>query len=335
MRIVKRRAGKAVQPPLVRTLVTGADGFIGGVLASRLEAMGSEVYRLSRKGTGPKTITNDIGKDPIVGLAGIKPQAVFHLAGRVHRMDEGGDAEAEHIRVTVDGTNYLLQAAAEAGVETFVFFSTVAVMPEGLATELDETTPPAPTTPYGRAKLRAEELVLGMNRKSGMRTVCLRLPMVYGRGHKGHLPRMIGAIDRGLFPPLPQYPGKRSLVHVEDAVDAAILAAIRPEAAGKVYIVAEPRPYSSREIYEIVLKALGRQAPGWHVPRALLASSALLGDVGQRITRRRLPFDSAALSKLSAPAMYSGRRIERELGFKTKKTFATAAREVVAHGKAS
>jgi len=146
---------------------------------------------------------------------------------------------------------------------------------------------------------------------------------------------MIAAIDRGVFPPLPQYPGKRSLIHVQDAVEAAILVAQRPEAAGKVYIVAEPRPYSSREIYEIVMRALGRKAPGWHVPRAVLASTALIGDLGERIARRKLPFDSAALSKLSLPAMYSAARIERELGFKTKKTFATAARELVVQRNAS
>ena len=114
-----------------------------------------------------------------------------------------------------------------------------------------------------------------------------------------------------------------------------MLVAQRPEAAGNVYIVSEPRPYSSREIYEIVLQALGRQAPEWHVPRAVLASSALLGDLGERIARRRLPFDSSALSKLSMPAMYGEGKIERELGFRTRKTFATAAREVVEQPKAS
>jgi hypothetical protein len=67
----------------------------------------------------------------------------------------------------------------------------------------------------------------------------------------------------------------------------------------------------------------------------VLASTALVGDIGERIARRRLPFDSAALSKLSVPAIYSAKKIERELGFKTKKTFATAAREVVAKRKAS
>jgi UDP-glucose 4-epimerase len=312
------------------SLVTGADGFIGAVLCRRLEAQGTRVYRLSRKAGGADTLVADLGRDPIKGMKDVRPEAVFHLAGRVHKMDEGTDAAAEHMRVTVEGTRYLLQAAAESGASAFVFFSSVAVMPEGSASELDETVKPAPTTPYGRAKLQAEDLVLEMNGKGGMRTVCLRLPMVYGPGHKGHLPRMVRAIERGVFPPLPQYPGKRSLVHVDDVVDAAILVAQRPEAAGQVYIVAEPRAYSSREIYEIVLRALGRTAPAWHVPSAVLATAALTGDLGKRIARRRLPFDTSALSKLSEPAIYSAAKIERDLGFRTRKTFETAAAELVA-----
>ena len=331
MPVVKSQPQSAIE----RCLVTGAGGFIGSALCRRLEGMGARVYRLSRKPGGPDTIVADLGRDPIVGLNDVRPEAVFHLAGRVHVMDEGSDAESEHIRVTVEGTRYLLQAAAEAGAGAFVFFSSCAVMPEGSASELDETTPPAPATPYGRAKLRAEELVLGMNAKGGMRTVCLRLPMVYGLGHKGHLPRMIRAIDRGVFPPLPHYPGKRSLVHVDDVVDAAILVAQRPEAAGKVYIVSEPRAYSSREIYEIVLQSLGRRPPAWRVPRAVLASTALVGDLGERLTRRRLPFDSAALSKLSRPAVYSAAKIERELGFRTAKSFATVAPDLIAGRAAS
>src|SRR6185503_14249476 len=99
-----------------------------------------------------------------------QPEVVFHLAARVHMMDEGRDAEAEHFRVTVEGTRSLLKAAADAGTKVFVFFSSCAVMAEGAPSALDETSPPAPTTPYGRAKLQAEELVLGMNGKQGMRT---------------------------------------------------------------------------------------------------------------------------------------------------------------------
>ena len=78
-----------------------------------------------------------------------------------------------------------------------------------------------------------------------------------------------------------------------------------------------------------MLRSFGRKAPGWHVPSALLATAALTGDLGERIVRRRLPFDTAALSKLSEPAIYSAAKIKRELGFRTKKSFETTAPELV------
>ena len=310
-------------------LVTGAGGFIGSALTRRLEESNVRVYRLSRNSSGPDTITADLGRGPITRLNEIRPEVVFHLAARVHMVDDSKDAEAEHVRITVDGTRYLLQAAADAGAKVFVFFSSSAVMAEGAASALDEKSPPAPTTAYGRAKLRAEELVLGMNGNGGMRTVCLRPPLVYGPGQKGHLSRMIRMIERGAFPPLPEYTGKRSVVHVDDLVSAALLVAERPEAAGETYIVAEPRAYSSREIYEMVLRALGKKPPRWHVPRAVLAAAAFAGDIGERLIHRTLPFDSTALSKLSRNAVYSAAKIERELGFKPVKSFAASAADLV------
>jgi UDP-glucose 4-epimerase len=310
-------------------LVTGASGFIGGALSRHLEEAGVRVYRLSRAATGADTIAVDLGRGPIIGLDDIRPEVVFHLAARVHMTDDKSDAETEHFRVTVEGTRALLQAAAKAGTKVLVFFSTCAVMAEGVSSALDETSPPSPTTPYGRAKLQAEELVLGMNGKNGMRTVCLRPPLVYGPGHKGHLPRMIRMIERGVFPPLPEYTGKRSMVHVNDLVTAALLVAQRPAAAGNAYIVAEPRAYSSREVYEIVMRALGKKPPAWHTPRLVLASAALVGDIGEKLIRRGLPFDSNALAKISRNAVYSAAKIERELGFKPAKSFATAAAGLV------
>lgn len=315
-------------PTVERCLVTGADGFIGKALCRRLREAGVRVQRLVRRADGPDTIAAELGRDPIPSLDGFRPEAVFHLAGRVHEFDDSPDSEADHIRVTVEGTRSLLAASIQARVQVFVFFSTCAVMPVGLANSVDESAEPRPTTPYARAKLSAEELVIRMNGTGGLKTVCLRLPMVYGPGHKGQLPRLIDAIERGWFPPIPNLGGGRSVVHVEDAVDAALLVARSPQSAGKVYIVAEPRAYTSRELYEIVLKSLGRRPPRWHVPRFVLTAAALTGDVGERLTGRRLPFDSEALRKLSQPARYSAARIERELGFRTTRSFAASAYEL-------
>jgi hypothetical protein len=61
----------------------------------------------------------------------------------------------------------------------------------------------------------------------------------------------------------------------------------------------------------------------------VLRIAALTADVGERITRRRLPFDSDVLSKLSQPALFSGERIERELGFTPTRSFASSVHELV------
>ena len=68
---------------------------------------------------------------------------------------------------------------------------------------------------------------------------------------------MIRAIVASLLHCLDTQASAAGLVHLDDAVDAAILVAQRREAASKVYIVAEPRAYSSHEIYEIVLRSPG------------------------------------------------------------------------------
>lgn len=56
--------------------------------------------------------------------------------------------------------------------------------------------------------------------------------MVYGRYNASNPPPMIVAIDRGRFPPLPEANNRRSMVHVDDVVQALLLAAARENAKG-------------------------------------------------------------------------------------------------------
>ncbi len=311
------------------SLVTGADGFIGRALTRKVASMGVRVDRMVHRSSDGDALVADLGNGSITQLDGIHPDVVFHLAARVHKVDNGPAAEAEHMRVTVEGTRSLLDASLSAGVKSFVFFSTCAVWPEGTDGILDEDSPVAPVSAYGRAKLEAERLVLSMNGVKGMRTVCLRLPLVYGPGHKGNLPRMIHAIKRGVFPPWPEVGGRRSYVHVDDVVDAAILVAEAPRAAGRIYLVAEPRAYTTQEIYRLVLRSLGRRAPGWAVPPAVLGALARTGDAGELVLGRRMPFDSQVFAKMTGQAQFSPSRIEQELGFKTRRTLEASVSSLV------
>jgi len=263
---------------------------------------------------------------PVAAFDGV--DTVFHLAGKAHALSESASEEASYFQVNREGTRRVLEAAHRAGVRRFVFFSSVKAMGEGGPEELDETCALPPETPYGRSKRDAEELVLEGNYVP--EPVVLRLTMVYGPGGKGNLERMIGAVARRRFPPLPEFGNSRSMVHVDDVIQAATLAAGSPRAAGRNYILTDGRAYSTRQIYEWICEALGRPVPRWRVPGEFLRAVALGGDIIGRVTGRRFFLDTDSLRKLSDSALYSSARIEKELGFSPRWDLRSALPEMVA-----
>jgi nucleoside-diphosphate-sugar epimerase len=264
--------------------------------------------------------------DRLVGDYGV----VFHLAGRAHTLSDGGGNENLYQAANVEGTRHVLEVAERRRARAVVFLSSVKAMGEESTGCRDELTESMPTTPYGRSKLAAERLVFDYGKRTGTHVTCLRLPLVYGSGNKGNLFSMISAIDRGWFPPVPEVRNLRSMIHVSDVVEAALLVSSRPEANGQGYIVTDGRPYSTREIYDLTCRALGKRVPRWSVPLALLKAAAYGGDAIGRVRGRRFTFDSDALEKLTGSAWYSSEKISRELGYRPKITFEDALPEMIA-----
>jgi nucleoside-diphosphate-sugar epimerase len=152
--------------------------------------------------------------------------------------------------------------------------------------------------------------------------------MVYGGDdRKGSLPRMIAAIDRNRFPPLPKFQNKRSMVHIDDAVHALLLVSQQPRANGETYIVTDGRDYSTHEIYQAARKALGKHPGRWSVPLSCWRFAASMGD----LLGRGFPVNSTVLNKLTGSAWYSSEKIRRELGFHSTHTLFDALPEMVAH----
>lgn len=322
-----------------RAVVSGATGFIGRRLVAALRRQGVQVTVLVRDPEKAKVLWTDgqvrrcrvdfsVGSN--MGAVCDGADTVFHLAGHAHAEDANDSAVAVlHRAVTVEGSRVLLNEAVRGGVQRFVFISSVKAMGEGADNRLDETCLAAPTTAYGRAKREAEELILETGARNGIHVAVLRLPLVYGSGGKGNLPRIIEAIDRDRFPPLPDVRNKRSMVHVDDVIRALNVAVENPIANGKVYFVTDGRAYSTYEICALIRRALGRAEPNWNVPIGVLRAAAGIGDVISGIRGRPFFFNSATLNKLIGSAWYSSEKIERDLGFRPMHTLETALTEMV------
>jgi len=318
---------------LKSVLVTGATGFIGQYLCAALSATDADIRILGR--TKPESaedfhhwdLRRALDDDALDGI-----DTVFHLAGKAHVLSSGYQDEAEYFPVNIAATRKLMEAASHAGVRRFVYFSSVKAaeyqgVDGGENVCLDESCEGLPDTMYGRSKRMAEQLVLGGDFVP--EPVVIRPTMVYGITEKGNLPKMIRAVQAGRFPPLPELGNRRSMVHVDDVVRAAILAAEKPQAAGQTYIVTDGQAYSTRQMYEWICDALHKPIPGWIVPFGLLKALGKVGDAIGAVQGKRFMFDSDALKSLTGSAYYSAEKIQHELGFKAQQHLKQALPEII------
>ncbi len=303
-------------------LVTGASGRIGTRLLDVLLEAGMPVRALYRE--PPEQSRDDL--QAVEGdllcpatltsaLEGV--EVVIHLASYAPAEDDPHPEEHPmHRQVTVEGTRNLAAAARQAGVRRLVFASSTRVIDGS-------------TSLYAHSKKEAESLLLEEGDQLPEVTV-LRLAPVYGFPRQGGIAQMIAAIDRGHFPSLPDFADRRSLVFVDDAIQALLLSAVHARAAGKVFTVTDLRDYSSREIYEWISMALGRNPTPSRIPVWLLHLGAGVGDLLQRLLRRPMPLSRERLRKLTASACFDGRPLVQELGYQPQHDLQSALAEIIA-----
>lgn len=314
-----------------QVLVTGAQGFIGVKLTQTLSQQSFQVRTLTRNATNDKTdnYSIDLAIDECPSSLCANIETIFHLAGKAHALAETQQDEAEYFQINTEGTRKLLEAANQAGVQRFIYFSSVKAVGGSDLQPMNESVQTLADTPYGQSKYAAEQLVLHGGYVP--HPVVIRPSMVYGNTEKGNLPRMIQAVRRGVFPPLPETHNRRSMVHVDDVVQAALLAAENPKAAGQIYIVTDGQAYSTRQIYAWIRAALGKSPMNASIPSSVLQALAKTGDAIGRLSGRRFPFDSDALDKLTGSAWYSSAKIERELGFTPQHNLQASLSEIVGY----
>jgi len=311
-----------------KILVTGATGFIGKELVAYLHGRGHEVRVLLRDQAKSSLFPREIEIYPgdlchLGSLANLctNVQTVFHLAGYAHA-NRGPHFASLHHEVNFKGTENILHVAVKAKVEKFIYFSSVKAVADHKAT-LDETWEMQPTSPYGRAKRAAELAVLETGKQYAMSVSILRPALVYGPDWKGNLATMLKAIIKGYFLPIPEVKHFRSMISVNDICRAAVMAANNPAANGKTYFVTDNIPYSSRDIYLLMMKALGKRIPAWHVPLNAFKLLAMAGDLLEKVVHKPMPFNAETLDKLFGQALYSSKRIQQELAFEPKDTLET------------
>jgi len=316
------------------TLVTGASGFLGCHVARLLAERGERVRVLLRQSSQTKLleslaverISGDL-RDPASldkALAGVS--TVYHVAAdyRLWARDPGEIYESN-----VQGTRNLLDAAQRAGVEKFVYTSTVGTIAvprdgmlpdESIATSMDEMI-----GVYKRSKWLAEQEA----RKAaaaGLPVIIVNPTTPVGPGDAKPTPtgriivdflngRMPAYVDTGL-----------NFVPVEDAAAGHLLAADRGR-VGERYILGGEN-LTLKQALEILSQVSGRPAPRVRVPHLLALGAAYTDAAFSRLVGRepRIPLDGVRMARHSM--FVNTEKARAELGFRTGRLAAAFERAV-------
>jgi nucleoside-diphosphate-sugar epimerase len=247
----------------MRVMVTGASGFLGGVVCRELGARGHEVMALVRRpgsepaGTTP--VQGDLSDGVVLAraLRESKPDAVIHLAAEIASQRRVRKIE----NVNVLGTRRLLDACREDGGPRFVFASTVVTGEAGGAVLTEETELPV-QTPYGESKQAGEQLV----RESGLDHVIIRPGHIYGPGGWYEEEFVKRLRQPGRFAVIGRGGNWWDVVRVED-VARLFADATERAPSGALYHVADDTPVRFYDFVARTAEAMGvgapRRIPAW------------------------------------------------------------------------
>lgn len=324
------------------TLVTGGTGFLGRRLVERLLTQGREVAVLARRPAsdlekrGVRFVRASLDDAAAVEAACVGVTTVFHTAARVGVWGRYDD----FFRTNVLGTRAIVSGCRRHGVRQLVYTSTPSVVYNGhdLA-NADESLPLTTDCPssYPLTKAIAEREVLAANSPE-LRTVALRPHLIWGVGDPHLVPRVLARARAGRLRIVGSGRNRVDMVHVENAVDAHLLAekAISSDprtATGGAYFITNGEPVVLWDWINSLLTALGEPP----VTKSIsLRAASNLGAVCEALWRvlplkGEPPMTRFIAAELAKDHWFDLTAAQRDLGYTPRITMAAGTSELVAH----
>jgi nucleoside-diphosphate-sugar epimerase len=275
----------------MRLLVTGSAGHLGEALVRTLRDSRHEVVGLDILGSSYTTEVGSITERPLVRRCMAGVQAVFHAA-TLHKPHLATHSGQDFVDVNVTGTLNLLEEAAAAGVEAFIFTSTTSVFGDALtppvgapAAWVTEDVAPVSKNIYGVTKAAAEDLCQLFHGNNGLACLVLRTSRFFPEEDDNKGVRDAYSADNAKAN---EYLFRR--VEIQDVVDAHLLAWGRAPTIGfRRYIISATTPFLPEDLPELRVDAprvVRRRVPGYEAEYARRGWS-MFPSIGRVYVNRR------------------------------------------------
>jgi nucleoside-diphosphate-sugar epimerase len=268
----------------MKALVTGGGGFLGNAIVRLLVERGDEVRSFSRgehpelARIGVTQFRGDLADRDALARSAQGCDIVFHVAAKAGIWGR----YADFYRTNVTGTENVIAACVQRGIERLVYTSSPSVVFDGQDVEGGNESLPYPPhfeAPYPQTKALAERLVLAAD-SPRLATVSLRPHLIWGPGDNHLVPRIIARAKAGRLRRIGSRPCLVDTVYVDNAAQAHLLAADRLAPgggiAGRLYFISNGEPLPLWEMVNRILAAAGMPPVTRSIPAgAALAAGAL------------------------------------------------------------
>lgn len=302
----------------LRTLVTGATGFIGGHLTKGLVDAGATVVGLVRDSSraasleraGATAVEGELTDHASLRKAVESCDVVFHLAATVNI----NKPRSYYREVNVTGTEALAEAAVEVGVQRFVYVSSVSVYGMGAGPGLDENSPHLKSRDaYADTKLEAEIVIRRMVAERGLPAVIAQPSQAYGPGDPNWTMTPIRLIRAGKLSLVNRGTGVIQPIYIDDLVDA-LLATARFGAIGSSYILCGKEVVTLRDYLGRLSAILDKPQPS-SVPYWAAFSVATINELAALMLGYEPTLSRRAVRSQVLKTTFVGDKASSDLGF--------------------
>ncbi|PTP86651.1 UDP-glucose 4-epimerase [Vibrio splendidus] len=240
----------------MRTLVTGATGFVGRELINTLDNVCCVIRKNQKHAFDISYEVESIDGGTLWTDECLSVDVIVHLAGIAH--DKSCSLE-KYISVNTDGTLKLARDAALKGVKRFVFVSSIGV--NGSFTNDKPFRPDSNASPhnaYAYSKYMAELGLQKIQSDTGMEVVIVRPTLVYGVGARGNFGMLTKLIE--YFPILPfgLTNNRRDFISVKNLASLLNECVYNPNAVGHIFLASDMNAVTMKQFTQTIAKSLGK-----------------------------------------------------------------------------
>ncbi len=302
----------------MRLFVTGAGGFLGKGITSKLLEEGHTVTALllpsedAEPLAGADIVRGDVTRPETLTGKLDSHDAVVHLAGAV------GYGQSRELCKNVNhlGARNVAREAVNADVRRFVHMSSVSVYGRVPNVKITEDFPHKKIgDPYGDTKIDAEKELRPLEAEGKLDLTMIRPTVVYGPGDDKFLPALVKNLKRGAMRVIGNGKNSVDLIHIKDVADFVALVLREPKSIGQTYNLTNPENPTWNEMLAHIAKLLDVPLPEKKVPYRTAMFAGALAEFISRFTGKPPILSRYTVWVIGRQYHYSTEHMREHLGF--------------------